>query len=228
MEPIILDRIPFKVDLAKLAQTLRLAPGSEPAGMLPALAAAAEALGRPGGLYGMAFIEERGEDFAVIDGVRFQSRVLAVNFALVHRVFPSVVTCGPELDAWAAGFSDGLERYLAEGVKGEGLRLAVEALQADLDRRFEPGSVAMMNPGSLPDWPLPEQRQLFRLLGDTRAAIGVELLESCFMSPNLSVSGIAFPSGEGFQNCSLCPREKCPGRRAPHDRDMFERKYRKG
>jgi len=38
-----------------------------------------------------------------------------------------------------------------------------------------------MNPGSLEDWPLTEQRVLFALLGDPQAAIGVRLTDSLLM-----------------------------------------------
>jgi hypothetical protein len=82
-----------------------------------------------------------------------------------------------------------------------------------------------MNPGSLPDWPLQEQRQLFALLGDTRAAIGVELTDSCLMLPIKSLSGLRFPTGENFENCQLCPRERCPGRRTAYEPGLYERKY---
>ena len=72
-----------------------------------------------------------------------------------------------------------------------------------------------MNPGPLKDWPLGEQRQLFFLFGDVKQAIGVELTESFLMYPVKSVSGIIFPTEVNYENCQLCPRENCPGRRAP-------------
>ena len=74
-----------------------------------------------------------------------------------------------------------------------------------------------MSPGSLPDWPLEEQRVLFELLGETRKTIGVELTESLFMVPVKSLSGIVFTNEEGFASCQLCPREGCPGRRVPYE-----------
>ena len=61
-----------------------------------------------------------------------------------------------------------------------------------------------MNPGSLADWPLREQRPLFGLLGNVRAAIGVTLTPSLLMTPTKSVSGILFPSEETFASCQLC------------------------
>jgi len=46
------------------------------------------------------------------------------------------------------------------------------------------------------------------------------------MVPVKSVSGILFPTEESFASCQLCPREVCPGRRAPYDPDLYDAKYR--
>jgi len=225
MERIVLDGIPFSPDPEDIGRELRLKPGSEAVSILERLCREAEPLGRPAAIFGVAFIGDRGEDFVVIDGERFSSRVLAVNVAQVHRVFPMLATCGPELHEWGAGFTDDLERFLAEAVKGAALKAALLAYEAELQARFAPGKVSTMTPGSLPDWPLSEQAPLFRLLGDTVGAAGVRLLDTMFMLPNITVSGISFASVNDFQSCQLCPREKCPGRRAPHDPELFRRRY---
>jgi hypothetical protein len=39
--------------------------------------------------------------------------------------------------------------------------------------------------------------------------------------PLKSVSGISFVSEKGFTNCSLCPRERCPTRRAEYNADLY-------
>ncbi len=82
-----------------------------------------------------------------------------------------------------------------------------------------------MNPGSLPDWPLPQQLPLFQLLGDVEGLIGVHLKESFLMVPTKTVSGIFFPTETRFESCQLCPREDCPGRRAPYDAALFQSRY---
>ncbi len=84
----------------------------------------------------------------------------------------------------------------------------------------------MMNPGSLEDWPLTEQKALFQVLGNTEEAMGVELMENSFMRPAMTVSGLWFPSQEKYENCMLCPMEDCPGRRAPYDKGLYDKKYR--
>ena len=101
----------------------------------------------------------------------------------------------------------------------------MRALGHHLSTCYDLGRTATMAPGSLADWPIREQRPLFRILGDPLTAVGVELTDSFLMIPNKSVSGIRFPTEERFESCQLCPREGCPGRRAAYDPDLYESKY---
>jgi hypothetical protein len=158
--------------------------------------------------------------------VRFNSRVLRINLDSAHRVFPYVATCGAELWEWMNGLEDMLHRFWADAIAEMAVRVASQALDEHLAERYRPGSLSRMNPGSLGEWPIREQRALFKLLGDPEELIGVQLLKSCLMVPNKSVSGIQFPTEDGFVNCQLCPREDCPGRRAPYDPGLYGRKYR--
>jgi hypothetical protein len=77
-----------------------------------------------------------------------------------------------------------------------------------------------MNPGSLNDWPLEQQRVLFSLFPNATELIGIRLSNSFVMHPIKSVSGIYYPNEIRFESCQLCPREKCPGRRAPYSPEM--------
>ncbi len=221
----ILDSIPFVPDLPALQARLRIKEGSKYVAELARLAAEAETIARPKALYKLAFIEAKTEDTVIIEGVRFTSRVLRVNLDVAHRVFAYVITCGRELDDWAQAFDDMVHRFWADAVKEMALRTAIQALNQHLNDCYSLGRTAMMSPGSLADWPIQEQRPLFTLLGDPEAAIGVELTDSFLMIPNKSVSGTRFPTEESFESCQLCPRETCPGRRAPYDPTLFERKY---
>jgi hypothetical protein len=80
-----------------------------------------------------------------------------------------------------------------------------------------------MNPGSLENWPISEQKPLFSLFGDVEKLIGVRLSDSFLMFPIKSVSGIYFPTESSFASCQLCPREKCPNRRAKYDPELKEK-----
>jgi hypothetical protein len=226
MKSVILDNIPFEPDIDLLTKKLRTRKGSSHSDRLKSLAREAQTVAKPKALYRMAFIESKGDDWVHIDGVKLTSRVLRVNLEQAHRVFLYVATCGTELEDWSNGLNDMLERFWADEIKLMALRSVTAALNAHLDERFRPGPVSRMSPGSLGDWPLREQRPLFELLGNPKETIGVELSKRLLMMPTKSVSGIQFPTADNFESCQLCPREDCPGRRAPHDDGLYDRKYR--
>jgi hypothetical protein len=226
MDSMVIDSIPFQVDGAAFRERMRVKENSSYASALDKLLQDAQAIARPKALYKVCLIDELGNDYAVIDGVRFDSRVLRVNLEDAHRVFPYVATCGTELWDWANGLEDMLHRYWADAMCEIGVRVAAHALDGQLAGRYRPGQLSRMNPGSLGDWPIREQRALFKLLGDPEEMIGVQLLKSCLMVPSKSVSGIQFPTEDGFVNCQLCPRQDCSGRRAPYDAELYDRRYR--
>ncbi len=105
------------------------------------------------------------------------------------------------------------------------LGMAAKQLEDHLKSRHGLSALSSMSPGSLEDWPITQQRQLFSLFEDPAAQLGVRLTEHMLMVPRKSISGIFFPTEVGFQSCQLCPRKDCPGRRAPYDREL-RKKYR--
>ena len=222
---ILLDDIDFRVERPRLFSRLGVDRGDDLGAELEALVSDAERIGRPRVMYRAAGIDDRGESKTVIGGVPFSSRVLAVNLGSAHQVFPYVLSCGAELQAWSAGLGDLLAGFWAETIKELSLVSATERFLAHVEEAFHVGATSIMNPGSLPDWPLREQAPLFRLLGDVAGAIGVTLSESFVMFPTKSVSGILFPTDSSFASCQLCTREACPNRRAPYDPSLFERRY---
>ena len=221
MRQIVLDSISFETDPVLLGKLLRVRKGGPDEAGLAGLVEQARAVGRPRAVYGESFVDERDDSGATIDTVRFRSRLLGGNLKEVQRVFPYCATCGRELEEWAAGLRGMKSRFWADSIMMAALGCAVTALAADVERRFRPGKISFINPGSLEDWPLSEQRALFELVDG--GAIGVTLTESLLMRPLKSVSGIMFPSEKDFHSCRYCGRENCPGRRAPYDPEATER-----
>jgi hypothetical protein len=216
MKPTVLDRIPFRLEAGELAQQLRIGPGSDDFEALRSLIAGVSRVARPKAIFTASFITGRGEDFMELDGVGMMSRVMPVNFQAVHRAFPYVATCGVEAEEWSREIADPLEAWWADALKLHLLGDAIKFLGEHLKKALRLGKFSSMNPGSLPDWPITEQAKLFSLLGDVKAQIGVELTASMLMLPTKSVSGIYFETEKGFENCELCARANCPGRRKPY------------
>lgn len=223
---ILLDDIQFQVDKALLLKRIHIEPESEDGAQVMHLVEQAEKIGRPKALYKLSSIETKGEDYVHVDGVKLTSRVMRVNFEDINRVFPYVLTCGRELYEWAAGLDDILENYWADIIMEMALAAASKHFHAHLEDKYHLGKFKAMNPGSLQDWPISQQKELFSILGDVKQSIGVELTDSCLMLPMKSTSGIVFQTESNYENCQLCPREDCPNRRAEYNEHLFEAKYR--
>ena len=224
MKPKVLDNIVLELGLDQVLSRLHIDPDSEDAVWVEQMVKEARQIARPKVIYAPFDIDEKGDDYVVIGGIRFESRILRVNLDSAHRVFAYVASCGRELQERMESFDDMLMQYAADEICRLGLNAAVEAFLKDINKVL-PGKSASMNPGSLPDWPLPEQQKLFALLGGSPLVIGVELSDSSLMRPIKSISGFRFATEHNFENCQLCPRENCPGRRAPYDEGLYQARY---
>ena len=220
-----LNGLPFEPDANELAKKLRIRPASGLMDDFYELLAELRSIARPKAFYKQSAIQQADPESLVIDGVTLRSRVLVVNLGSAERVFPYLATCGVELAEWRAREPDLLRQYWADAVMEAALRSAVVAIQIDLADRFQVGALAAMNPGSLVDWPLVEQRPFFELLGEQASQTGVQLTDSMLMLPAKSVSGLFFETDSGFVNCQLCPRQDCSNRRAPYNPHLLEAKY---
>jgi hypothetical protein len=171
----------------------------------------------------LSFIENRGEDQVTFEGVTFSSRVLRQNLEAVERVFPFVITIGPDLERYAGSCGDPLVQFYLEGLADMALGKIAQHLERHLRGRHGLAGLSSMSPGSLEDWPITQQPLLFSLFGGPEKSAGVRLTEHMLMVPRKSISGIYFPTEVSFQSCQLCPRKDCPGRRAPYDQELKKR-----
>ncbi len=161
----------------------------------------------------------------VIGDQRFVSRVISVNLKDAQWVYPFVGTSGRAAYEYAISLDDELFRYWADQLCEMALKSGI--LDFILRVRALSGSEHMstLSPGSVIDWPISQQKPLFALLGGVYEKTGILLEESFLMRPVKSHSGIMYVSEKHFESCSLCPKQNCPNRRAPFDKDKFEKEY---
>ncbi len=220
----ILSNIPVEFELDRILSDLHMLPGSEDARDFALLLEDVRSVVNPKAICDICYIEERTADSVTINGVTFASRVLQVNLENAHRVFPSVATCGRELDELTVG-DDPLRQYWLDHLRIIALRAASARVRDHIEATYQPGKMSSMAPGSLQDWPITQQVQLFSLLGDVEGSIGVRLTDSFLMLPLKSMSSMHFPTETTFHSCSLCPRKDCPGRSAPYDEGLWAKRY---
>ena len=173
--------------------------------------------GAPKAIIRWADVDSVCGDETTIEGVTFKSRVVADKLKDTQRVFLSVVTAGDGLEK--SGEFEGdpfLNTY-----DGALLFRASRYVVAYMKEKFGFDGSSMLNPGSLPDWPIKNNFALFDIIGNV-AEIGVSLNEAGYIKPWNSGSHIHF-AGDGYHNCSLCKKYDCIGRRAKFDRSEYIR-----
>lgn len=208
--------IPVVLDPAEIAVRLRFDPARAGFDSLDELVALAQRLIQPRGVCEVGYVGEKGERTVEVAGQVFESPVLRRNLEAAHKVFPYIITVGPELEHAASAQTDLLKQYYLEEMANIALEQAAGLLASHLEARYGLGALSNMSPGSLEDWPITEQPKLFSIFGDTEKLVGVRLTDSMLMVPRKSISGIIFPSEEGFVACQLCDRPHCQGRKAPY------------
>ena len=215
----ILQNLTTQIDLQEVRKSLHLDKKKD--SQLPLrLIDKAKTLIEPKAAFKVCYIDEKQEDSVTVDGLRLQSKVLRKNLNEVERVFPYVVSIGAALERAASRTDDLLEAYYLDVIGNIALTAVRKQLQNHLSSKFALKKIAFMSPGSLADWPIEAQRQLFQLLPDAETSIGVRLNKSFLMIPTKSVSGIYFQTEVSFFNCQLCQRGKCPGRKAAYNEDL--------
>ena len=218
-----LESIPVHQDLEEIKKRLH----TEQCGDWPhvkTIIEAAQPLIKPRATYKAIYIESKLEDAVIIDQIRLTSRVLRKQLDKVNRVFPYVISIGKQLEEKIRDCKDILDQYYLDTVGNVALSTARKYLECKLMSKYALNGLSSMSPGSLPDWPIEEQKPLFSILGDVEDAIGVTMTEKFLMVPTKSISGIYFPTDLPFYTCQLCERKDCDSRKARFDK-ILAREY---
>jgi len=226
MDTIIKKEISFKIEFDEFLDRIKLNKEYQDIDQVKKIIKKANEIGKPKAMYKEVYINEIGENYVIVEDKKFESKIMSVNLEDVHKVIIYLITCGTELEKWAEqNNGDMLENYWLSMVQEAVLEKARDFIKKEINEKYLPGSTSVMNPGSLIDWSITEQKKLFYLLGNPEKEIGVKLTESSLMLPAKSVSGLIYPTEKDFENCQVCPRENCPSRSAPYEPELIKERY---
>lgn len=166
-------------------------------------------------------VEDKTEACVTIGGKVFTSKTLAEKLKNVDQVYAYLCTCGKEIADFSEAQGDIIKELALDGIMNIYLRKAAIYMTQELDNLLD-GQTACVSPGSFADWPLMSQHDLFALLGDDVAKIGIELTESGIMYPVKSVSGFRFKAAREDHDCRLCLKGDCGERSADFDAECYE------
>ena len=217
-----IDDIPVKSSFEQVLAKLKIEDEDDIA-LVRGLFDTAKKIARPKALYREAYVEEVSGNRVRINGIDFESTVLAANLKDVHRVFAYVTTCGTEVDEWSHNEKDYVVSLWLDMIKEMFVREAIAHLKEHIKNSFKFEKISAINPGSgnKETWPISQQLPLFTLVGSVKEEIGVTLTDSFLMLPIKSTSGLLYPSKTEFSNCALCGRKNCSGRRAEFDGKLY-------
>ena len=218
---------PFSLPREEIQSKLSIKPGSQFEKSFREFLKKVEQVASPKAMYRVSYIDNIDLDTVTIEETTFHSQALSKNLAAIGRVFPFIATCGIEVDEFPIDQNDILQQYWLNTIKLSLLEASMTHLYDNLQNSYRIDNLSAMNPGSGNEsvWPIEEQSQLFSLFGGIKTTIqqiGVTLLPSYLMVPDISVSGILFPSETKYYNCQLCQREDCPGRQAHFEPELWK------
>lgn len=219
----ILDRIPLEIKTEQIMERLHLGNDKKYMDIVQEFMDQIMPVICPKAMYDVKFVEHIDKDSVKIGEVKFTSRILRVNLDKVGKAFPYIVTSGMEAENVDVPDSDLMGKFIVDAIKETALGIASNYLTEYIKNKYKIENMSSMNPGSLEDWPIYEQKPLFSIFGNVEELIGVRLSDSFLMFPIKSVSGIYFPTESSFASCQICPREKCPNRRAKYDPELKEK-----
>lgn len=173
--------------------------------------------------YGVHEIEAvQGETVWLAGGAELTSPKLAKVMREATHMLCFIATLGRSVDEKINSRMGGRrysEGYILDAMGSVAVECLVERFHRHMEDKYtaDGKSVTLRFSPGYCDWPLIEQSKLFDLVDAGR--IGVELSDSCLMSPRKSVSGV-FGICDGvrplppFNPCKSCPKKGCIARRS--------------
>lgn len=218
VEQHVLTEIPFSFDEEAFREKIRFDAYPELEEELARYLERARAVVNPKGLVRTAYVGARDGVRLHVADATFESEILVENLEGINRVFAYTATCGAELYNLDISDLDPFASFWHDSFKIGAIEAAANYTCDYVRRTYEIEKLSSMNPGSgdADVWPISQQVELFKILGDTEQIVGVRLTDSFLMVPDKTVSGIYFASDREYVNCSSCTRKICPNRRAPY------------
>ena len=166
-------------------------------------------IARPVVFYKKAAIHRDEEGAIHIDSVPLEGTLPGQQLDESSEAAIFIASCGQELYNWQESLKDYFDVSVAGIVAERALQSAMKALFETMKAQCRKKYLAIMTPGSVPEWPLSEQEKIFQLLGDVAQEKGICLDASSTMVSTKTVSGILFSGDEKLETCSLCSFKDC-------------------
>jgi len=139
----VLKNIPIELKMAEIKRRLHITRDQD-LNLASELVEHSQKLFDARALYKICYIDEKLEDTIKVGGLAFRSKVLRKNLDSVERIFPYVVTIGPEFEEDVRKCDDILRKYYLDMLGTMAITSALAYLKKHLQSKY---ALAKISPG---------------------------------------------------------------------------------
>lgn len=188
MNKIILENIDISFDLDAIAAPAHIRKGSSLYRKMETAIPNAQQTVKPKAVVKICNVDSVQNGITSINGVDIKSSSISEKLHAGDKIFLYVVTAG---DA-PGDIDDAIDGYIMYVLESAALAQGCQAVKKHLQGEYRYKEMGFFEPGSLPDWPIENNKVIFEMIGTVTQDIGVSLKSSHFMKPNNTLSGIMF------------------------------------
>ena len=185
----VLKDIPFELDVDAFFTHIRMEKESKRSKRIFEIIETASPYIRPVAMYKRAEIQMVDSDVFTIDGLAFKSREIVEILKRENFVFPNIVSCGPEIEAFCVDRKKVLEQYITMELCNFSCAVAREAMLNAIRDEFKMEESTELFPGEK-GWDLQQGIQIFKIFSKETEGTGLSISEAGVPKPSRSAYGL--------------------------------------
>ncbi|MEG0378727.1 MAG: hypothetical protein RR614_09650 [Eubacterium sp.] len=185
----LLSNISFKLDEEAFFSHIRMQKDSKRSGRILEIIEMAKRYIHPIAMYKRAEIELIDQDVFTIDKISFHSRGIYDILKQKPFVFPNIVSCGPEIEAFCVDRKNVLEQYITMELCNFGCDAAKKAMLADIQMRYNMKEGFDLFPGEK-GWELQQGIQIFKIFSKETKKVGLSISSAGIPKPSRTAYGL--------------------------------------
>lgn len=167
--------------------------------------------------YGRGEITKHG---IKIGGQELLSRIAANKLQDAEHCYAYIATCSRAIEERISACERTSDKYLLDQLAYLAYLQAMDVFTAEVEKVFGVERQVRLCPGSVIDWHVSQTKEVFALLGGLTQELNVSINDSGLMQPLKTTIGVFCAAAQEFDSCAICPRVKCPTRKADFDANL--------
>lgn len=185
----VLMNIPFELDIDAFFKHIRMEKESKRSKRIFKIIETAKPYIRPVAMYKRAEIQMVDSDVFTIDGLAFKSKEILEILKNESFIFPNIVSCGAEIEAFCVDQEKVLDQYITMELCNFSCAVARDAMLCAIQEEFKMEKSTELFPGEK-GWDLQQGIQIFKIFSKETEEAGLSISPSGIPKPSRSAYGL--------------------------------------